>query len=463
MSSYKTLLRPRLEDLVFDSLSQIGQERNSSNDDALSDADSVILNGPDIFDCENQVRFVMDLIHQRVEQSQVMGLDSHLVSEALNESAFGVIGEEDDHNAIRSLELDLGLGFGLGTRDYFGGFQDVYANDDTSNIEYHCNTVLDDIIEDDMFFINRRVSGLESRVVGFHSDSESEENENSLLALDFGSPDEYGLDDDVHVESGHYDYGNGEGDVFGDDDASITIPLRWNSLSLEDQRDHENGDFEWEEVDGHVDEREVLSMFLEEEEEDDDDDEASVSFSISPTISPGDMVSVDRVVGSGNLEWEVLLDATNLGPLPDPDQAARYFGGGGGHGHDDDYIYTADYETVFGQFAEMDTVLTTGQPPASRLVVERLPSVVVTKEDAGSDNSTCAVCKDDMSAGEKAKLLPCSHWYHEDCIVPWLNIRNTCPVCRHELPTDDPNYERRKMVERSTSAAASLHHHVITM
>ncbi|CAI0452623.1 unnamed protein product [Linum tenue] len=461
MSSYKALLRPRLENSVFDSLSQLGQERNSNNDDALSDADSVILNGPDIFDCENQVRFVMDLIHQRVEQSQVMGLNSHLVSEALNESAFGVIDEEDNRNAIRSLELDLGIGFGLGTHDNCG-FHDVYAGDDSSNIDYHCNTVLDDIIDDDVFFIERRVSGLESRIVGFQSDSESEENDNSLLAIDFGSRDEYGLDDDIHVGSGHYDYGDGENDVGVDDDESITIPLCWNSLSLEDHRDHQNEDFEWEEVDGRVDEREVLSMFL---DEDDDDDEASASLSISPIISPEDMVSVDRVVGSGNLEWEVLLDATNLGPLPDPDQAARYFGGGGGH--DDDYIYTADYETVFGQFAEMDTVLTTGQPPASRLVVERLPSVVVTKEDAGSDNSTCAVCKDDMSAGEKAKLLPCTHRYHEECIVPWLNIRNTCPVCRHELPTDDPDYERRKMVERSSVAVAAAvaagQHHAITM
>ncbi|CAN1228159.1 E3 ubiquitin-protein ligase RING1 [Linum grandiflorum] len=425
--SYKTFPMARIDNSVFDSLSQLGRDINSNNDDALSDADSVILN-PDLLDCENQVRFVMDLIHQRVDQSQVMGDDSDLFSDALNESAFGVI---DVDSSVRNLEHDLGIGFGLGAHENFG-FQDLCLNDENSNIGYHFNSLVEDIIDDvddDSFFIDqRRVSGLESmshrnavRIVGVLSDSESEQDEDPLVTA-FHSRVEYGWDD------GHW---NGE-DANDDDedDASITFPLCWNSLRLDDQRD-QNDDFEWEEIDGRVDEREVLSMFL----EDDDDGEASVSLSLSPIIAPEDMASVDRVGGpAGNLEWEVLLDTATLEQEQDHNS-----------------IYT--YETVFGQFAEMDTVLT-GQPPAARWAVERLPSLVLAKEDLGTDNTTCAVCKDDMKAGEKAKLLPCTHRYHEDCIVPWLKIRNTCPVCRHELATDDVDYERRKTAER---AAAGRH------
>ncbi|KAH1114856.1 hypothetical protein J1N35_008234 [Gossypium stocksii] len=83
------------------------------------------------------------------------------------------------------------------------------------------------------------------RIVGFRSDSDDDdenENDNRMLTIDLNSGDEYGIAD--HVND-YYDVGD-------DDDVSVSIPLFWDSLQLEDCRETIE-DFEWKEVDGKVD------------------------------------------------------------------------------------------------------------------------------------------------------------------------------------------------------------------
>lgn len=418
----------------------------------VSDSDSpTARHSPDLYDHrENQVNFVLDLIQQRVEQSQVLNVidtDSALVSESdpLNDSGFGVV---EGNCEIGHLDLDFGEGLGffsLNTRENTNNNANHNHNHNNNNnadnsrynnarnvrdsIDNHCGFVVEGIDNDDVddFFVERRVSNEEGptglRVIGFGSDSDSDvENENvneiALGGLSIHSGDEYVHEDD-------------HDDVAG-------TPLRWDSLQLEDNRET-NEDFEWEEVDDRVDEREVLSMFV-----DENDDGNSISLSVSPIIAPEDVVSVERVGGLGNLEWEVLFNANNLETNPEVDHNddEPYFG------DHDDFIHTAEYEMLFGQFAENEMAWM-GQPPASRSVVENLTVVVLTQEDVDGNNAICAVCKDEFGVGEKAKRLPCSHRYHGECIVPWLRIRNTCPVCRYEMPTDDIDYERRRRTERT--------------
>ncbi|KAH7387703.1 hypothetical protein KP509_16G037300 [Ceratopteris richardii] len=109
-----------------------------------------------------------------------------------------------------------------------------------------------------------------------------------------------------------------------------------------------------------------------------------------------------------------------------------------------DYMDDANgFDRLLSEIAENDNE-NHGAPPAAKQAVRELPLVPIEQRHIDDDSATCPICKELMELGEMAKELPCQHLYHESCIVPWLNVRNSCPVCRFELPTDDPQYEARR-------------------
>nr|KAJ0187738.1 hypothetical protein LSAT_V11C900473570 [Lactuca sativa] len=125
-------------------------------------------------------------------------------------------------------------------------------------------------------------------------------------------------------------------------------------------------------------------------------------------------------------------------------------------GNPGDYVDAAGYEALLQNLAESDSGGRRGAPPAGKLAIESLQTV-----DVNSTNmEICAICKDRVFNNEDkiAKQLGCGHMYHGDCIVPWLGSRNTCPVCRYELPTDDPEYEEDRKKRSVTMTDTSIDH-----
>lgn len=104
-----------------------------------------------------------------------------------------------------------------------------------------------------------------------------------------------------------------------------------------------------------------------------------------------------------------------------------------------EFLMGSGFERLLDQLAQIEINGLAGRgfehPPASKAAIESMPTVKITASHVGMD-SHCAVCMDAFELGTESREMPCKHIYHQDCIFPWLSLRNSCPVCRHQMPSD---------------------------
>jgi len=48
-------------------------------------------------------------------------------------------------------------------------------------------------------------------------------------------------------------------------------------------------------------------------------------------------------------------------------------------------------------------------------------------------NDYCSICLDKYVKDDRLILLSCNHYFHEDCLLPWIDHNNTCPHCRRNI------------------------------
>lgn len=148
---------------------------------------------------------------------------------------------------------------------------------------------------------------------------------------------------------------------------------------------------------------------------------------------------MQNVLGGGNIE--IFFDnGTGTGP--------RRLAGNLG-----DYFWGPGLDQLIQQLAENDPNRY-GAPPASKSAVEAMPTISITEEHLATDAAQCAVCKDAFEVGAEARQMPCKHIYHSDCILPWLAQHNSCPVCRYEMPTEDPDYDQTRARGQGSAATS---------
>ncbi|XP_076300689.1 E3 ubiquitin-protein ligase Iruka isoform X5 [Lasioglossum baleicum] len=122
-------------------------------------------------------------------------------------------------------------------------------------------------------------------------------------------------------------------------------------------------------------------------------------------------------------------------------------------------VYANPQDYIWGQ-ANFDAVVThvlnqldgtAGPPPLPKKQIEQIPTTAVTQSDVDS-KMQCSVCWEDFKLSEPVKQLPCQHLYHAPCILPWLELHGTCPICRQNLG-DQTTMEANQDIVRPSLAA----------
>lgn len=101
-----------------------------------------------------------------------------------------------------------------------------------------------------------------------------------------------------------------------------------------------------------------------------------------------------------------------------------------------DFVVGSGFDLLLQHLAQIGPNGYAGvNPPAKKEAIEAMASVI------NEEKMQCTICLEDVGIGSEAKEMPCKHKFHSGCIVSWLKIHSTCPVCRFRMPPEDSSVE----------------------
>lgn len=64
--------------------------------------------------------------------------------------------------------------------------------------------------------------------------------------------------------------------------------------------------------------------------------------------------------------------------------------------------------------------------------MNNLKQIKLNKNNITNYTNNCSICLDSFNLNEELLVLKCNHYFHYNCIHPWLTKESTkCPTCRH--------------------------------
>lgn len=49
----------------------------------------------------------------------------------------------------------------------------------------------------------------------------------------------------------------------------------------------------------------------------------------------------------------------------------------------------------------------------------------------------CCICLTKYEEDDELRELPCSHFFHTECVDKWLKINASCPLCKSEIDSGE--------------------------
>ena len=69
--------------------------------------------------------------------------------------------------------------------------------------------------------------------------------------------------------------------------------------------------------------------------------------------------------------------------------------------------------------------------PISETVMKTFPIMKI--DDSKLDRvEACHICLEKYNLDNYIVIMPCNHFYHEQCLKEWLKKHNTCPICKKD-------------------------------
>lgn len=96
--------------------------------------------------------------------------------------------------------------------------------------------------------------------------------------------------------------------------------------------------------------------------------------------------------------------------------------------------------------------------PLTQIMKDRLRTINISVEML-CEQPSCPICSEDYKPAEEVLRLPCAHVFHGDCVLPWLEAKRTCPICRFELKNELPSPEEIDSFS-SDELRARIHKHI---